>query len=127
MSKITMMVQIVHVCAGTVFLFALSFLQSVAGSEFVAKEGWSFCQGSGVFLDTLASSWFVCASLCDRHKNCVSFEYSEGVSGDRRCRLSGRYVNEMPYHAADDLLGGERRVYELVSDRVLLITRTLLE
>ena len=114
MSKIPTTAHIVHVCAATVFLFLLSFLKSAVGSEFVAKEGWSFGQGFGVFSDTLASTWFSCASLCDRHEDCVSFEYSEVVLEERHCRLSNRYVNQTSY-AAGDLQGGGRRVYELVS------------
>ena len=88
---------------------------------FVAKKGLSFVQGSGVFSETFAYTVIECASLCDRDKNCVSFEYTEGA-GVRHCRLSGRYVNELP-HAAGNLPGGTGTIYELVSIRVFLVTQ----
>ena len=94
--------------------FILLFLQSSTCTNFIVKESCRLEQGSAILLDTKSDIFIECASLCDRHPNCVAFEYSEGMSSEGRCRLSGKYVNDTSC-TVDNLHDGDTVIHELVS------------
>ena len=106
------MKQIFHV--GAEFSFLLAFLHSAVCTLFVDKESCSFGQGSLILDTTNIKTLIGCASHCDRHPNCVSFEYSEGMSAEHQCRLSGKYLNDTVCTSNNPQDEG-RLIYELVS------------
>ena len=113
--EITRSAQVFKDFGTTVFLFLLGFSYSVVCTHFDVKKGCSFPkQGPADSIETFSNTLFGCASLCDRHQSCVTFEYSEDVLTDRQCRLSGKYVNDSACTAGIPQNRG-KLVYELVS------------
>ena len=94
----------------TVLMCLLAFSHIVVCTKFKIKDGCSLSeQEHTVLVDTISNTLIGCASLCDRHRSCVTFEYSKEVSGKRQCRLSGTSCT------ADISQTKGKPVYELVS------------